>query len=204
MRASWREVIEEPRAGDHVGLVHSSAERLAATVAAWAGESLRMGGGAILIGTFGHLDLIRRELARTGMDVEAAERDGRYLAVEADWLLARFMLDGAVEPAAFRRLAQEMVARVRTASAGRPVRAWGEMVSLLRLGGNATGARRLELAWDEIIESNGIALLCSYEARSEEARSPLARDVLGSHRSVIVEQAPGHEPLVLTAPPTHL
>lgn len=189
----WQTLIEQPPPRAHVGVVYREVAFLARVVAAWSAPSLRAGGGAILLGTPTHTEAIRGALKRSEVDVVAAEREGRLLVVDADWLMAHFVLDGSPMGAAFERLVGDIVGRVRQAARGAPVRAWGEMVCLLRSRGNAEAARRVEALWEAVIESQGISLLCSYEAGADasEPSGGLLEDVLASHTHVVRESAPG-------------
>lgn len=179
-------------------MVYADVGFLARGVATWIAPSLHAGGGAILVGTVSNLELVRSQLRRDGVDVDAAERAGRLLAVEADWLMARFMLDGTPEGGRFASLAKDMVGRVRAACEGRGVRAWGEMVDLLRERGNAAASLRLEALWSAVIEENGIALLCSYERVGPESDALLA-DALAMHDRVLPE--PGTQGALAVGPP---
>lgn len=187
--STWAPLFED-NGEPHVALVYRDPTFLAQAVARWSAPALRAGGGAILVGTAAHGVLIRQEMPALGIDVEGAERSGRLVFVEADWLMGHFMLDGSPNAERFRGLAREIIHGARARCHGRfpPIRAWGEMVSLLRLRGNAAAAQRLETLWTEVIAAEDIALLCSYDAEhgasgEEEALKSFAR----THGHVIVQ-----------------
>jgi len=80
------------------------------------------------------------------------------------------------------------------------VRAWGEMVCLLRSRANPEAARRLEEMWERTVEEHGIALLCSYHAEGpapSEAHAGLMQAVLESHGHVLPQPEPGARGVVL-------
>lgn len=184
----WQSFVQDAPAGAHVAIVYRDAAFLARGVAGWSAASLRAGGGAILVGTVLHLELIREELRKAGEDVDGAERAGRLLMLDADWLMAHFILDGSPDGAKFSALARDIVGRTKAACGGRRVRAWGEMVSLLRQRGNAPAAARLEQLWNVVIEEHAISLLCSYEVEEQEGDAPgggLLGDVLAMHSHVL-------------------
>lgn len=179
----------EDAGADHVALVYRDPGYLARAVAQWSSPALRGGGGAILVGTAPHAMDIRGALRRQGVDVEGLERNGRLVFVDAEWLMAHFILDGTPDAGRFRSLSAEIVRGVRAKAGARaPVRAWGEMVSLLRLRGKPAAAHRLEELWTEVIAEHDIALLCSYDSAHGEsgAEEGLAR-IRALHPHVLVE-----------------
>jgi hypothetical protein len=191
--ATWEDLLEFPRAGDHLAFVYEDDHYLAENVTRWAGASLAAGGGAILVGTPRHTELIRNGLRKGGLAVDALERESRLMIIDADWLMARFILDGTPSATQFRALSREIIGRVKENSNGE-VRAWGEMVSLLRARGKPETAHRLEELWNVAIAEHQIALLCSYaqEGPHDHARSDgLLSKIVESH------------PHVLAPPPAH-
>lgn len=196
--------------GGHVALLVRDDRFLVATVAGWALGSLKEGGGALLIGTPVHLEQIREAMSRSGCDLGAAERAGSVVVIDADWLMAKFMIDGSPDGRAFRGLLDEILGRM-TGCVGSPtrIRAWGEMVALLRLRHNAKAATRLEALWEAALQAHGFALLCSYQT-DHPAETPsieLVRDVAHTHTSwypqpfaratvVAVEAGPAVQPVV--------
>lgn len=196
----WQAFVQDPPADAHVAIVYKDDAFLARGVASWVAPSLKTGGGAILVGTVSHLELVREELRRAGVDLDAADRSGRFLALDADWLMAHFVLDGSPDGAKFAALARDIVGRTQAACGGRPVRAWGEMVCLLRHRGNAAAAARLEELWNEVIEAYGITLLCSYAMEEPEAESPgggLMGSVLAAHSHVLPQPGPGRPDVLI-------
>lgn len=180
-------------AGGHVGLIVRENDFLASAVSEWAGQSLRAGGGAILVGSAVHLEQIRDAMRRAAIDVGGAEREGRAVLIEADWLLGKFMIDGSPQATLFRALLDEILTRM-VAIVGSPerVRAWGEMVSLLRLRQNNDAAMKLESLWESALHEKGFSLLCSYHTGDRLLSPPedLIRDVANTHASWLVEPAP--------------
>lgn len=186
MDPAVRSFLSEHAAGSHVGLIVQDDAFLAASVAEWAAGSLRAGGGALLVGTTPHLEQIRTECSRRGVDLGARERAGLVVLIDAEWLLAKFMLDGAPDGPRFRQLLDEILAGIVGAvGSSTKVRAWGEMVSVLRLRNDAYGARKLEALWGEALHRHGFSLMCSYHTGHPDARpsSDLLKDVASSHAS---------------------
>lgn len=185
----WTALFED--AGEpHVALIYRDHAFLAEAVARWTVPALRAGGGAILVGTAAHTIAIRSALRKAGADVDGAERAGRLVFVDADWLMAHFMLDGSPDRAKFRELSTEIVRGVRSriARPHSPVRAWGEMVSLLRVRGNPLAAQKLEEHWNEVISEYDFALLCSYEiTETAPADADAYAKIARAHGEIILQ-----------------
>ena len=74
------------------------------------------------------------------------------------------MPDGRIDPKAFRRVIGSLLERA--AAAGRPVRAYGEMVALLWEAGDVLAAIELEELWNDIARDHDFGLLCGYRSAS--------------------------------------
>lgn len=181
----WRRLVQVPPAHAHVAIVYDPPDDAASLVAAWIVEPLREGGGAIMVGTSDHAEQARAELRRLGLNVALAESEGRLVVLDAHAFMSQFMRDGTPDGATFSRLARDLVRRVRSVSAGE-VRAWGEMVDILRHAGNADAAQRLEELWNAAIEQHGIQLLCTYSGGPTDG--VLLHDVREKHTHVLARQ----------------
>lgn len=148
---------------DHVVLFSSSDEELAGTVSEYLLDPLRHGGTGISIATPVHRQLIDERLARAGVDPAAAVASGGYVELDAEQTLARFMVNGWPDPAAFYATMSPVLKRAARRRR-RPVRAFGEMVSLLWESGQYTAAIDLETLWAELTRQHRFALLCAYPA----------------------------------------
>lgn len=161
--SGWADVLLHEGGERHLVQLYHDDRSLVRAVAFWAGEALRSGGGAIVIGTRPHRDAIRQALADGGLEVEALVREERLLLADADATLARFRRDGCLDAERFHAVVGDAVARAG-AGGRREVRAWGEMVDLLARRGDPAGAMALEDLWNDAIAAGGLRLLCSYEA----------------------------------------
>lgn len=173
-------------AGSHLGLIVQDDAFLTASVTEWTIGALQEGGGAILVGTASHLEQIRTQCRARGSDIDGAERQGRAVLIDADWLLAKFMLDGSPNAQKFVPLLEEILTQmVRVVGSPSKVRAWGEMVSLLRARDNGQAALRLEALWEDSLQQHGFSLLCSYHTGHAELRpsAEMLRDVAHTHPS---------------------
>ncbi|HET6142150.1 MAG TPA: MEDS domain-containing protein [Candidatus Acidoferrales bacterium] len=139
-------------------------KRLARFVAA----ALKRGDPAIVIATIAHQDALLLRLRLAGLDMNAANHEGRYVTVDAGGTLSIFMVNGMPEPARFFRVASGLIEEaLKTANTQQPrVAAFGEWVSVLCKRGQADAAVRLEQLWNELAAKYNLDLLCGYEMGS--------------------------------------
>ena len=150
--------------GGHVVQFYGHEEELADRVAGYLLGALRAGGVAVVIATAAHRRAFEGRLADAGVDLAAAARAGTYRALDAGGTLRALMTGGQLDRGAFDRVIGELIADAGRGK--RPVRAYGEMVTLLWDDGLVNDAVRLEEMWDSLGLSHSFSLLCSYPARS--------------------------------------
>src|SRR5215471_2020340 len=115
--------------GHHVVQFYGRDEDLAGSVADYLLGALRNGGVALVIATAEHRRAFEALLAEAGVDLPAAAARRDYLAVDARETVRQFTAADHPGSADFDRVIGGLVAGV--CEAGRPVRAYGEMVALL-------------------------------------------------------------------------
>lgn len=158
---------------------------LAESVGDYLEPALRDGQAVVVVATPRHRELFEAALAEAGVDVEAARRDGRYLDVDAEKTLSRFMVDGAPDPLRFRRAVGRLVADAE--GPGRAVRIYGEMVALLWAEGNVPAAIALEDLWNDLGRSRPFSLLCAYpvSAFDPAEHTGLFRRICDQHSAAV-------------------
>ena len=150
--------------GGHVVQFYGHEEELADRVADYLLGALRADGVAVIIATAAHRRAFEGRLADAGVDLAAAARAGTYRALDAGGTLRALLTGGQLDRGAFDRVIGELIADAGRGK--RPVRAYGEMVTLLWDDGLVNDAVRLEEMWDSLGLSHSFSLLCSYPARS--------------------------------------
>lgn len=175
--------------GYHGVQFYSDEEFLFGVVAAFLADGLQQGQPVMVIATSEHREAISGALRARGIDVEARLAQGTMVMLDADEMLARFMIDGMLDAA---RCKTVLGARLRTLSGGHRtcvVRAFGEMVDVLWRAGNPDAAIRLEVLWNELAMTHSVALLCGYS--QEHVGAPLSvRNVSAQHTHVLPRRAP--------------
>lgn len=183
----------DPFADAHVVRIYRKSSFLQRSVVSWVKPALDHGGGAVLVCTTGNASRILSGMREEGLDAASLADEGRIVVVPAEEFMRGFMRNGRPDEATFARLAGNVFAKVREACGGRDVRAWGEMVNLLWKRGNAAGARALEDAWNGVIATERIRLLCSYDVSDVDSAEygRLWDDVCATHGRLICEAAHG-------------
>lgn len=144
----------------HVVQFYEAAPSLLDAACDFLAVGLRMGQAAVVIATPGHRAGLDSRLAAAGLDVEAAQDGGRYVALDAAETLAALMAHGEPDAAQFERVVGGAIARATERH--QRVRAFGEMVTLLAADGQYEAAIRLEQLWNRLQRRYSFSLLCGY------------------------------------------
>jgi hypothetical protein len=152
---------------DHVVQFYDRDRDLVAAAGAYVADGLRAGGSGLVIATASHRLALDAWLLDDGVDAAAAAAEGRYQSFDASAVLAQFMVGGRPDRARFNATLRPHLAAA--ARAGRPVRAFGEMVALLWADGDVASAIILEQLWNDLAAIEDFALYCAYPAGSVAA-----------------------------------
>jgi anti-sigma regulatory factor (Ser/Thr protein kinase) len=148
---------------DHVVQFYDHDSDLARSVGGYLAEAIEARCVAMVIATEAHRRAFEAELTAAGIDVAEGVRSGFLIWRDAATTLSTFMSRGAVDRDAFMR---EVGTLVRKGAERAPVRAYGEMVSLLWDGGDVLGAIELEKLWNELQGKLEFSLRCAYHSAS--------------------------------------
>jgi anti-sigma regulatory factor (Ser/Thr protein kinase) len=175
--------------GDHAVHFYDRERELAHVAGRYLIDGLRAGAAAIVLATSAHRREFAAELVEGGVDVEARERDGGLVMLDAATTLEALMPAGRIDRDAFREVIGSLVRRASLRSA--EVRAFGEMVGVLWERGDVAAAIELEQLWNELQHELDFSLLCAY-------RSDL---VSGTNMADAVSEVCGLHSAVLSGPP---
>jgi hypothetical protein len=160
--ATGTEVLDVGRR-DHIVLFYRNEQELTEQVGEYLLPAIHDGSVAIVVATPEHRRSFQRYLAGAGVDVAAARARGAYLALDASETMRGFMVADWPDPAGFWQAISPMLRQA--AKAGRPVRIFGEMVSLLWDADLTDPAIEVEAMWNELGGEYPFSLLCAYPAR---------------------------------------
>jgi hypothetical protein len=149
--------------------------RLGRNVARFLNESLRNGGGALVVARPARCEAIGRELACE-----------RVVYLDSNEMLAKLLgSDGRPDSVLFDACAAALVRELSQKYGS--FRAYGEMVGLLWSRKSFAAAIALESMWNDLIASVGFDLFCGYpiDVLGEEFQLACVHPLLDSHTRVI-------------------
>lgn len=153
------------------------------------GSALSKGHSAVIIATQAHIDNLTRRLAESGLDVEGATAQGRYVALRATEVMAKFMMNGQPDPLKFSEIVGSVILRAAEASrsVNRRVIAFGEMVALLWAEGKNEAALQLEKLWNQLATTYSFSLHCAYPIRGfcQEQLADSIKKICAEHTGIV-------------------
>ncbi|HEX5233802.1 MAG TPA: MEDS domain-containing protein [Silvibacterium sp.] len=125
------------------------------------------GNSVILIVDRAHRDGLYDRLRSRGTEFALAVGQERFLLLDAEETLEKFMVNGMPDTTRFDRVVGGRLARLTAAakSADHRIVAFGEMVAWLWGRGQREAAIRLEQLWNRLAAAHSFQLLCAYPAR---------------------------------------
>jgi len=187
--ATGTEVLDTGRAG-HVVLFYRDEQELAERVSEYLRQAVQDGGVAIVVASPDHRRSVERHLAGAGVDLAAARERGSYRALDASETIRQFMVADWPDPAGFWQVFSPLLREA--AQAGRRVRVFGEMVSLLWDTGLVNAAIEVEVMWNELAGQYPFSLLCAYRAQPASC---------AHHLDALTEVRRVHEQVIGGPPP---
>jgi hypothetical protein len=158
--ATGTEVLDTGRS-DHVVVFYRDEQELVEQVSEYLRPAAQEDGVAIVVATPGHRRAFEERLAGAGL--AAARQRGSYLTLDAAEAIRGFMVGDWPDPASFWQAINPLLWQAVTA--GKPVRVFGEMVSLLWDAGLISAAIEVEAMWNELGGQYPFSLLCAYPAQ---------------------------------------
>lgn len=144
----------------HTVQFYQSDTYLLQSLRSYLGDGLRNGDSVIVVATEPHREGLVLLLEEDGFDISRLAATGRYVSLDADTLLSAFMRHDEPDVDLFDSVIGDVIARA--SAGGRPVRVFGEMVSILWLRGRQAAALRLEELWNDLQRRYSISLCCGY------------------------------------------
>jgi hypothetical protein len=169
---------------DHLCQIYGDDAAFLDALEGYVGGGLRCGESVIVIATQAHLDSLEDRLVSLGVDIDAARSEDRFIALNAEVTLDRFMVNGWPDEQRFSDTVSGIIGRAR--SDGRKVRAFGEMVAVLWARGPYAATVRLEHLWNKLLESERFPLFCAYpKAGFTKGASESITELQRAHSKVI-------------------
>ena len=145
---------------DHVLQIYDNDNVFLDSLAGFVGGGINSGDCVIVIATSNHLAALHQRLTDYGISVQTLIEDDRYIPLDAEITLSKFMRDGWPN----EKLFNDTIAPLfeRAVWKNRRVRAFGEMVGILWEKGYHGATVRLEHLWNNFRETNSFSLFCAY------------------------------------------
>jgi signal transduction histidine kinase len=153
------------------------------------GSALGSGAACVMIATEAHRGGVADRVNAWGIDLSVAIRAGRYICLDAERTLAKFMVDGWPDEECFYSVIEPVLlqAKLATLQKAAPIAAFGEMVALLWAEGKCEAAIRLEQLWNELSRRHNFSLRCAYsiECFGQNGHDGLFNRVCDEHDHVV-------------------
>ena len=169
-RAATEVFWSRPAPLEHALQLYDDQTLLMDALEGFAASGLRAREAVIIVATQPHRAALERRLCQRGFDVDQARAENLYIDLDARATLAQFMVDGWPDEDRFKTLLGPLLAHAR--GAGRPVRAFGEMVALLCADDNLVAALHLEKVWNQVCAEESLWLFCAYPSQCLAGAAP--------------------------------
>lgn len=157
-------VESDLRSQSHDAVFYSDDRMLLDNVTRFIGTRLKAGGSAIVVATEPHRESFLTTLQAYGVDVGAAIKQGRYIALDAAHAISTFVVNSMLDTARFMDGFGNLILRARQAARIRDARVavFGEGAHILWTQGNAQAAIQDEELCNRLIEMYDVDMLCGY------------------------------------------
>jgi MEDS: MEthanogen/methylotroph, DcmR Sensory domain len=174
-----------PRRPGHFHAVkfYDSSASLIRIAAEFLGEGLASRQRALVIATPSHRKAVIDALRARHFDVVAMEAAGDLVMLDAQAMLASFMVGGRPDASLFQATAARQLDRL----GDRPIRVFGEGVDVLWKAGLAEAAIRLEILWNKLTLGRDIKTLCAYSVGNFYQDASL-RAIFDQHSRVVSDK----------------
>ena len=143
---------------------YSDQRTLLENVTQFIGTALDVGNAAIVVATESHRDSLLSRLEVRGLDIGAAIKQGRLVALDAADVLSAFMVNGMPDPVLFMKAFGSLIPRAANATKVEHPRVaiFAECVHLLWAEGNAEAAIAMEKLGNQLVKAYAVDILCGY------------------------------------------
>jgi len=177
-------LIEDVPDASHLCQFYSADDglSLAKNVARYIADGVAFRSNVIVVATEANKAAFCRELLAMGID---AKRQVGIVFLDADDMLAQFMVEGYPDPAYFEKNIGSLVRDAFVPDCG--LRIYGEMVGVLWSAGRHSAAIRLEQLWNKLQRDVPFRLFCGYpiDVFSEEFETVAVEAVVCAHSHLL-------------------
>jgi len=185
--SAWKKLLLHPYSRMHfVQLYDSQPSSLAANVGLYISDGLRRGDGVLVACTMEH------RLSFSDY-VDAPHAPEQLIWIDAHKALAQVMKNGHPDWAAFERVVEGALERVRPSDSRGITRVYGELVGVLWSNREYAAAVRLEQYWNRLIALRPLCLYCGYamDVFDPAGHNPFLEKVLCTHSHLVPTENDG-------------
>lgn len=156
--------LKAETASRHEAVFYSNEQQLLDHLSRFVGAALNAENCAIVVATRVHQESLARNLEAGGVDVAAAIKQGRYIALDAAETLASCTTNGRLDSVQFLQSFENLILKTARAAQGKHPRIafFGECVDLLWKQGDAKAAIEAEKIGNELSRRHAVDILCAY------------------------------------------
>src|SRR5205085_7853707 len=163
--ADWKQVKAdifwaEVAPCDHILQIYETDEVFIDTLSGFVGNGINAGDCCIVIATREHLHALNRQLTNYGIRIDTLVADNRYVPLDAEETLAKFMVNGWPDEKRFMKVVSQLISGCHGTQ--RKIRAFGEMVAILWAQGHNGATVQLEHLWNKFCATEAFCLFCAY------------------------------------------
>src|SRR6202049_5113069 len=161
----------------HVVQFYMHDEALLDSLSSFIGGALGAGQAAVVLATQAHRDGLAQRLETLGLNIASVIKQGRYISLDAAEILSKVAPNDSPDLARFAEVIGKILAQAQNATEVKEsgIAVFGEMVTLLLMGGNTAAAIQLEQFWNHLAVTYSFSLRCAYPMggfeRAEDAKT---------------------------------
>jgi len=150
--------------GHHEVVFYSEDRQLLDKLSQFIATALKAGNAAIVIATESHQHSLVRSLQASGLDVEAAIEQGRYIARDAANAISPFVVNDSIDSGRFLESFGNLIRQAANAAKSEHPRValFGEGADLLWKRGEVDAAIQDEEHCNQLTQRYDVAILCGY------------------------------------------
>lgn len=183
-RVFWGEIAPY----DHVVQIYDEKEIFLDTLVGFVGNGINAGDCVAVIAKPEHLEALRQRLSAHAIRVDNLISEDKYIPLDANEMLARFMVNDWPDEALFLKFVYELFERASVKN--RELKAFGEMVAILWENEHYAATVHLEHLWNKVCAEQPFLLFCAYP-KSGFTQDPYEsiKKICATHSRVIAGDA---------------
>lgn len=180
---------------EHVVQIYENDESFIDLLTGFVTSGVNAGECVVVIATAAHLTALEERLLAFGYSIASLIADAKYLPLDAEETLSKFMVHNWPDEHLFNNLISGILEKAK--ANGRRIRAFGEMVALLWAKGQVGATVRLEHLWNKFCENEAFCLFCAYPQSgfTQEAAESVTHICLAHTKMITQGKASGRDVL---------